>query len=1188
MASNASPIVFVSDDGNNLFRFEKGRKKVFDQLKSTGVITDAGVFSGLPSPGVREQLANSAIRELARDVLTVRLRRQIFAHLSARTSLPFGFGAERLSSQSKRAAKKLANRVSGEFVSGYLAATAQGKSSDESLKIARARATQKISEVFSDPQFRKPLGKALREDFEDIFPEDHSPEKLQFQRSLIDTMEDGAAEALRDAPVHEVSLEESEETGVRLEVSEVGTLRREKKSYYPVPAEDEIDERLKHAHRDLVREIKDVEEAELEFDLSYYGIDESEAAKYWLARVWKGKLFRTALHVVAPPLERLFYKKLKIEKPAWLKELEKSKRSDYIRKKMEDLAWKAVRNHLLTIPIFVDEHGHRYSLFSWKHDSEGRREKTYFTPFAFVAGWWKKRRHSWADAIDRAANRKKGAVFLQSAKKVLSPHLRRKRKDGSDDDSSAFWWLAKGAAKAVWVLARPLAVAASRALGLPTLQAALVRKWYAIETGGGFAGNLLRFIRHGKYWGQAAVAGVKGGLGYGLAGYLMTGSPYGALAFGGVGLAGKALSYLATHSHFMALAGQPGISGAVAGFLKSFHLPVYSVTASGQATATSKVFSLFHIPVVGPTLGSGVGYIVGSTFGYPRIGAAFGFVGGFGIEYGAVVLSRVTSNIVWPQLVAAHPILAHLAFLKHWQAGLVGAGVGYVSGRALGLPHWASLITAGIGFLVFSGAAYGIHKALSALFSTIASKLGITGPIGLYIGGFGFGAWQGAKLGMRMGLPPWGVLLMSLGGGLLGAGAVYGTLWGIKTLFARGIIEAVVVKIGAAFASFFSGVWAGLGGILASATLASVAFIAILVLTVVGVTIAAVVSYDQYKAWQPGVVQSRYLMLTKRAEPDEPEAGDEIIYTVELSAREKIVEDIKLRDTQVFYESPLNLPMVRYLNPCYPEDECPSMRPCPKEGGIEIVGGPEPDNVNVVQTPGCTKAFFWDIGRLDPGDTFTVSYKVAVDEYYKKEFAGAIKNTVETVEGTVEGMEETVGPVPLYLNAEGSEALAATAQSLSDCLRDGSTSADEVVYNQYYSECDYFNTCSRAKSQFDASISNHGFITCVNFVVAAMHCSDVNVPHAGDAHTWYTSYQGQDGFLVYPNGSAQPQEGDILVFSGGPTGDGHIGVIVEETDSSVRYAHANTSTRIGTKAIVDGKIEASSGYEIPGFIRVLK
>ena len=300
------------------------------------------------------------------------------------------------------------------------------------------------------------------------------------KKQLRDPLGQATERAVDGASVFNVHLEASEENGLQLKVFEAGTFRSGETVYEAVETPVRVERDL-----DRVSEVL-IEDVNLEFDLSAYGISrfgerEARETSRWFAMLLR-KPERAALHYIAPPLERVLYKKWK---PLWLSTLERTQTPVGMRKLIEQKLWEIVRNRILTIPVFITEDGRRFAMFARVKDPKTGKKKTYFTPTAFFAGAYKKGRHSLATLLDRWAE-VRGTSFAKDLAQTLGRHLRRKKKDGKDDKSTTLWWLAKGVGKVVWVVAKPGLQWVAGKIGLPNLQAYLVNQWYAIETGGDF------------------------------------------------------------------------------------------------------------------------------------------------------------------------------------------------------------------------------------------------------------------------------------------------------------------------------------------------------------------------------------------------------------------------------------------------------------------------------------------------------------------------------------------------------------------------------------------------------------------------------------------------------------------------------------------------------------------------------
>jgi CHAP domain len=85
----------------------------------------------------------------------------------------------------------------------------------------------------------------------------------------------------------------------------------------------------------------------------------------------------------------------------------------------------------------------------------------------------------------------------------------------------------------------------------------------------------------------------------------------------------------------------------------------------------------------------------------------------------------------------------------------------------------------------------------------------------------------------------------------------------------------------------------------------------------------------------------------------------------------------------------------------------------------------------------------------------------------------------------------------------------------------------------------------------------------------------MSIGSVGTAINWYNN-ASNFGFKAYVNGTEEPRVGDAVCWSGGSTGAGHIGVIIEVGSNFVRIAHQNgkkkdaigmTMTRIDSKTL---------------------
>lgn len=395
-------------------------------------------------------------------------------------------------------------------------------------------------------------------------------------------------------------------------------------------------------------------------------------------------------------------------------------------------------------------------------------------------------------------------------------------------------------------------------------------------------------------------------------------------------------------------------------------------------------------------------------------------------------------------------------------------------------------------------------------------------------------------------------------------------------------IAQVVIKLAAKLSALASKAAA----MLSTTLLFQVGAVLLMVAIIAMVTISAVVTYEQFQRWVPGASESKYISLTKEVtvegggDVDNISPGDILNFRITVRAKEEEITNVVVRDEMDTYRDPGIYLIDKEWN---------------DEHGYRIPDNyPEPrwESLSSGISGFTARQLIWEIDSMLPGEELTLVYQVRVHDSYDPGSDdgtgdGPICNSVE-----VTASEDQTGNLIVCANSRGSDALAVAADNLLRCLVDGSSDPNDVVYNQYDENCDSFNDkiCPQAKDQFSASVAKHGHVTCVNFVVAAMNCAGISVPHAGHAYTWYEAYQGGIGsnFKVYSNGATPPRRGDILVFKGGTDGYGHIGIILKADGDRVRYAHANTGTKIGVKSIVNGMIEAPDNYEIPGFIRFVK
>ncbi len=303
---------------------------------------------------------------------------------------------------------------------------------------------------------------------------------------------------------------------------------------------------------------------------------------------------------------------------------------------------------------------------------------------------------------------------------------------------------------------------------------------------------------------------------------------------------------------------------------------------------------------------------------------------------------------------------------------------------------------------------------------------------------------------------------------------------------------------------------------------------------------------------------------------DSASGGDIIKSQITVTASKVNIHGLKIDNTIKFQELTADREKITLLDSSFPDD---------LGLGYQVVADfPEPSSVRPSSVGGRSTKLSWDAPFLAAQDSVTLQYRLRVDDNYNSEKDGPICLSVQA-----EALEDAVGPAHVCINSEGMSSLAVWAEKLLECL----VKNDGGVYNHHDPKCRHFSDCAQALEQFAASQSVLGHVTCVNFVVGVMRCAGIYPPYAGDASSWYKNYQNSDRFLVFSNGSEIPQRGDIIVFSGGSGGFGHIGVVLYSDNFEVRYAHSNMGTLVGELAISNGRVEAPPGFEVLGFIRAL-
>lgn len=120
----------------------------------------------------------------------------------------------------------------------------------------------------------------------------------------------------------------------------------------------------------------------------------------------------------------------------------------------------------------------------------------------------------------------------------------------------------------------------------------------------------------------------------------------------------------------------------------------------------------------------------------------------------------------------------------------------------------------------------------------------------------------------------------------------------------------------------------------------------------------------------------------------------------------------------------------------------------------------------------------------------------------------------------------------------------------------------------------------------------NGNVQCVAFVDGAYRQAGIQLPAHPNGGDFWGAYANQPGWQEIPNGQGLPQPGDILAFSGGAQGFGHVAVVTgvippaNGQPGSVTFAQSNSPTTIASLAITStGAIQAWPGYQVQGSIR---
>lgn len=143
--------------------------------------------------------------------------------------------------------------------------------------------------------------------------------------------------------------------------------------------------------------------------------------------------------------------------------------------------------------------------------------------------------------------------------------------------------------------------------------------------------------------------------------------------------------------------------------------------------------------------------------------------------------------------------------------------------------------------------------------------------------------------------------------------------------------------------------------------------------------------------------------------------------------------------------------------------------------------------------------------------------------------------------------------------------------------------------NQYY---DPQVTPAAAQAAFDTPGWGNGNVQCVAFVDGVFRQAGIALPATPNGADFWRAYQGLAGWQEVANGQGLPQPGDILAFSGGAQGYGHVAVVTSVTPPTngqpghVTFAQANSPTSQASLTIaLDGTVQAWPGYQVQGYIR---
>ncbi|MFW6143800.1 MAG: amidase domain-containing protein, partial [Patescibacteria group bacterium] len=712
------------------------------------------------------------------------------------------------------------------------------------------------------------------------------------------------------------------------------------------------------------------------------------------------------VYALSPKLTNIFYPSFK---PSWLKTLEKASTPRGQRKSIEKSLRDFTKKRILSLPL-AEINGHTFSLYKVAKTPSGK-ELPYLTPISGIVGLVNKARRGLANRIEKWGKQEGRSTLGKDFAQTLSNHLRFRKKNGKKDKSGGLWWVIKGIGKVAATLTiKPLL----RGIGkiLPTTKASslLANTWIRLESQGGLLGSTLKTVRVGKALVSATLQGfIKGGLGYGLLGYIISGgNPYITALTAGLGTIGKGVS----------------IYAQTAGAFTWAQLPSLAVPG--------KTFSLLHFPVIGPVAGGIAGWFFSG--GNPQIAVLTTIAGGVA-DYGIVIGGRVFSQTIWPLLIEKLPALKALGILKYWKAGIIGGLAGGIYASSRGWSTWGVAAAAVGGAFAAMALNWVLLKAAKAIFHslpvtqialrtyllatdwrTIFNPKLLWADIKMLFSGKLFPSLQGL----------WGIVKRYL--------VLEGIAGAIKGLFFTSA-SSFIGKMIAALKSFggFT-ILSSVSKIIAS-TIAKIIASAIVKALLLPIAFAGIVAIFTFSAFQGfteyrkrhGPQESRYLEIQKTADKrGNIQNGDYLTYTIKASAKDRKVLDAKIRDV-IDTSSTVDSPVVDFEEKYYidtTENHGINVLHNQPQKSVEInehtqeapVGAIGIMNYNYTQID-------VDLGTLEPHEEWVFVYRVKVDDRYEKEM-GAFENNVKLTGKVIneEGKEiKEEANMRLFINAEGRE-----------------------------------------------------------------------------------------------------------------------------------------------------------------------